>query len=349
MEVFMLGISVYFKDFDEDYVTSAVRAGVKAIFTSLQIPEDDFSRFREKLSFLLKLSKENDVLFVPDISPESFKKLSILENDFRALKEMGFQAVRLDYGFEDFNSLKNIQKDFQLFINASTVSSSFLKSAESAGIDISKIHASHNFYPKVDTGLSIDYFDAINQKYIENNVDIMAFVNGDKLMRFPFFNGLPTIEAHRGMNPYVASVELTKHHVKDVVIGDSQAKISTLQMISDYLRTHILKIPVLFEPGHEELINKVLQLRRDESENIVRIISERSEIPIRKIGLRNKGTITQDNILSGRYSGELQVIKKRLSFSADSNVVGTIHPDYLPLIDLISGHREIALIDATNI
>ena len=35
----MLGISVYFQDYDENYLKKAAQAGAKYVFTSLQIPD----------------------------------------------------------------------------------------------------------------------------------------------------------------------------------------------------------------------------------------------------------------------------------------------------------------------
>ncbi len=40
----MLGISVYFKDLNEQYIKEAAKAGAKYVFTSLQIPEEDYSQ-----------------------------------------------------------------------------------------------------------------------------------------------------------------------------------------------------------------------------------------------------------------------------------------------------------------
>lgn len=39
----MLGISGCFKDYDEQYIRKAPKAAAKYVFTSLQIPEEDYS------------------------------------------------------------------------------------------------------------------------------------------------------------------------------------------------------------------------------------------------------------------------------------------------------------------
>ena len=47
----MLGISVYFQDLDLHYLQEAKKCGVKYVFTSLQIPEEDYTSLDEKLPF----------------------------------------------------------------------------------------------------------------------------------------------------------------------------------------------------------------------------------------------------------------------------------------------------------
>lgn len=49
----MLGISVYFRDYDEQYLKEAAKVGTKYVFTSLQIPEEDYSNLDQKLPVLL--------------------------------------------------------------------------------------------------------------------------------------------------------------------------------------------------------------------------------------------------------------------------------------------------------
>lgn len=51
-----------------------------------------------------------------------------------------------------------------------------------------------------------------------------AFVVGDLVKRFPIYEGLPTVERQRGMNPYIAAIELLHEaKVDNVFIGDSEA------------------------------------------------------------------------------------------------------------------------------
>lgn len=71
----MLGISGCFKDYDEQYIRKAPKAAAKYVFTSLQIPEEDYSNccpdfqkfvgkpgFRECQMFRLLLLKKQVLL-----------------------------------------------------------------------------------------------------------------------------------------------------------------------------------------------------------------------------------------------------------------------------------------------
>lgn len=112
----MLGISVYFQDYDEKYLKKAAQAGAKYIFTSLQIPEEDYSDLDQKLPRFFELCNELGLEVIPDVSPATLEKLGIKEDDFEALKDKGFKALRLDYGFDDFDLIKKLQKKFLYFI-----------------------------------------------------------------------------------------------------------------------------------------------------------------------------------------------------------------------------------------
>lgn len=333
----MLGISVYLQDLDVEYIEKASELGAKYIFTSLHIPEEDFSDIDKKLPILLNSCRNNSMILVPDVSPVTFEKLGLNHGDVQGLKKLGFTSLRLDYGFNDFDEVKNLQTNFELILNASIVDESYIIEAMEKGIDFSKIKVAHNFYPKTNTGLSLDYFNRLNKVFEKYNIDILAFVPGDLLKRFPLYEGLPTIEKHRGENPFVAGVELiAKHGVRDVIIGDSFAKLSTLKKISKYMSLKKMIIPVFLNDEYKDMCGKEFSPRKDMAEKVIRLATPRIEnIPILTTADRKKGTITVENKLSGRYSGEIQISKVDLPISATSNIIGYIHPAYVSLLDYV--------------
>ncbi|MEG0328700.1 MAG: MupG family TIM beta-alpha barrel fold protein [Erysipelothrix sp.] len=342
----MLGISSYFQDLDYEYLKRASEIGAKYLFTSLHIPEEDLSQLDKQLPEFLKTTKELGLELVPDISPATFEKLGVEANDYKALKELGFTALRLDYGFDDFEIVKTLLQDFELMLNASVVNEQYILDAKAAGVDFTHISVLHNFYPKTETGLSLDYFNKINKVFIKHDIKIMAFVPGDRLKRFPLYEGLPTVEQHRQKNPYVAAVELIHEcGIADILIGDSLAHESTLQNIENYMKDRTMTIPAHFNENAQDMYDKEHTVRKDLSENVIRVLSPRvPNIDVIDNSYRVRGAITMENKLSGRYSGEIQITKKDFPMDARTNVLGFIHPDYVELVDYIDRDTKIKFI-----
>ncbi|CAM3639211.1 MupG family TIM beta-alpha barrel fold protein [Erysipelothrix urinaevulpis] len=342
----MLGISSYFKDLDYKYLEDAAKIGAKYIFTSLHIPEEDLSKLDEMLPKFQQACLDLGLQLVPDISPATFEKLGVEENDYQALKEKGFKVLRLDYGFDDYDVIKALLQDFDLVLNASVVDEEYIVDAKANGVDFTNISVMHNFYPKTETGLSLDYFNKRNASFIKHGIHIMAFVPGDRLKRFPLYEGLPTVEKHRQVNPYVAAVELIHAcGIHDVLIGDSLAHNKTLEYIQAYMEDNTLHIPVHFNKDYVKMYEEVYNVRRDLSENVIRMATPRiPEIAITDNNARPKGSITIENALSGRYSGEIQITKKDFPMDARTNVIGFIHPDFVSLVDYIDRNTKIQFV-----
>lgn len=339
----MFGISVYFKDLDLDYIQYANSKGVKTIFTSLHIPEEDLSNVEIKINQLLDLCKELNMELVPDISPLTFEKLNIAENDFTKLKEFGFKNVRLDFGFDNLVMVKTISKLFKVMINASTISPAYLDEAKKQGILIDNFILSHNFYPKFGTGLKKEDFANMNNDYLRFNLPIQAFVAGDKLRRFPTYEGLPTLEKHRNCHPFVAAVELMrKYNVDQVIIGDSLAFCETIDFISDYCKDGFISIKAHLNDDFKYLYNQEIKVRNDVGDYTLRLDLERSS-NIKPINNYNQktGSITIDNELYGRYGGEVQILTKDLVNDARVNKIGFVDPEFIGLFDLINGNDTI--------
>lgn len=342
----MLGISTYFKDLNYEYLEKASKIGAKYLFTSLHIPEEDLSNLEQILPDFLQKVQEYNLTLVPDISPQTFNKLNVEEGDYEGLKELGFTTLRLDYGFEDYELVRKLQEDFELILNGSVVKEKDLIEASKKGVDLSRISVMHNFYPKMDTGLSLEYFKKLNEVFVKYDIKTMAFVPGDQLKRFPLYEGLPTVESHREKHPFVAAVELIQEcQIKDILIGDSEAKLTTLEWIQDYMDEKLMHIPVYLEKEHLDLFEKTHNVRRDLSDAVIRMISPRIEgVAIKQNGKRFKGAITMENNLAGRYSGEIQIMKQDFPMSPRSNVIGFVHPDFIDILAYIEHDTKIKFV-----
>ncbi|MDR3128382.1 MAG: MupG family TIM beta-alpha barrel fold protein [Bifidobacteriaceae bacterium] len=340
----MLGISVYFKDFDELYIQQALKIGVTDVFTSLHIPEEDLTNFKNKFLLLNNLCKKYKVNLVPDISPIVYQKLGVKNNDNSIFQKLKIRKLRLDFGFNEIDFIKQNQKNFDFVLNASTINYELIQQIRNSKINFKQLTFMHNFYPKVNTGLSKGGLIKKNQLLADYNIKTSAFVPGDLLKRFPFYTGLPTLEKHRGANPFVAAVELLKTtNTYGVLIGDSKAQIQTIKYINHYLQKQIITLPTNLERDYQFLSGKIFKLRNDTPDNILRLISSRKTRPINKTINRPIGTITEENKLAGRYSGELEIAKQNLNFSPTANYVGCVLPEYLPLLNLIDENNSVIL------
>lgn len=342
----MLGISIYFQDLNEDYLKECAKLGVRYVFTSLHIPEEDYSDLNQKLPQFLLVCQSLGLQIVPDVSPVTFEKLNIQYGDFKSLKELGFTALRLDYGFDNIEYIQSLKKDFTLMLNASIINENIIKAIQDAGMNIQDFVLTHNFYPRTHTGLSEVDFQYKNELFHKYGMQIQAFVCGDQLKRFPLYEGLPTLEKHRDIHPYVAAVELIKkYRIQDIMIGDSQAKYETLSFIKDYMDYHIITLKVYLEKDYQHYDQQILECRKDHSEYAIRMNTPRvKHIDIYQNTLRRKGSITIDNCLMGRYCGEMQLIMKDLPRDARVNVIGFIHPDYIDLLQYIDEDTKIKFV-----
>lgn len=342
----MFGISVYMSDIDEEYLRAASDLKVKYIFTSLHIPEENFSNFDNNLKKLLSLAKELNLSIIPDISPYTFDKLGIDENDYVSLKEFGFELVRLDFGFENLASVKEISKHFKIVLNASVVDEAYLKSLESINLGLDDIYLMHNFYPRSDTALSKDYFNNMNNDHQELKLNSMAFVAGDLYKRLPLYEGLPTLEKHRDQNPFISAVELRKkYNVKTIFIGDNQSTIASLRFISDFIYEGIVNLPVYLYDDYKYLYDDELIVRQDMAENLIRLRTIRlPDVEVKRNNHRKLGSIVMDNKLANRYSGEISIVKKDMTYSSRSNNIGFVHPDYVDLLEFIDHNEKIKFI-----
>ena len=118
--------------------------------------------------------------------------------------------------------------------------------------------------------------------------------------------------------------------------------IKNLQYIVDYQKDNILNIECSLLPQYQQLYDQVIEVRKDMPEKLIRLsLPRKPDIPICNTLNRRKGTITMQNKLAQRYSGEVSLIKSDLSFEARSNVIGFISPEHVKLLDFIDSNTKI--------
>ncbi|WP_067841469.1 MupG family TIM beta-alpha barrel fold protein [Amphibacillus sediminis] len=341
-----LGLSVYVSTFDRQKVMLEKLIGSGSfIFTSFHIIEEVNEDYLEKARHMCEWLAQANFRIIADVSPKTldlFHYSDIVE----FAEAMQISVLRLDYGFE-IEQVHKISKKFPLAFNASTLE----LPNELTRSDQFSLYAMHNFYPRPETGLDSELFQAINEKLIDNHVEIIAFIPGDLELRGPLKEGLPTLEKHRGWPPYLCYLDMVKnHYIQRVFIGDVLISDQELALIEQYQQDRIIQIPTQLANEHTHLYNQVFTIRIDSPKGLMRLQESRGyasqgekEMPVNCLE-RKRGFVTMDNERYKRYSGEIQIMRRDYQQDDRVNVIGKIVKPYLPIVDCIKNGDRIKFI-----
>lgn len=345
------GISVYSglnETLDENlnYIDRAKKYGFDNVFTSLHIPEADYSKLISEFTAIVEHSKSMGMDVTADISPKTYKFLGGKENDFKLLKELGISCARVDFGFSPCEIAEFTKNPYgiKIEINGSTVTERFLAEFEKFSPNYENIKACHNYYPRRNTGISLKTFEYKNKLLKKYGMKISAFIPSINNRRGPVFEGLPTLEMHREMNSVVSAKHLFAMGIDNVIFGDPFADESMLQMVGKINEEVInFRINLYTDDEIEKKIifNKVHIERPDQAEDVIRSTSSRETLGKDSIinphnnTQRGIGFITVDNKDYLRYAGELEICKKHLPADKRVNIVGKIIDEEIFLMDYI--------------
>ncbi|WP_059104232.1 DUF871 domain-containing protein [Shouchella shacheensis] len=338
-----LGFSVYLsRPFEEqhDRVRNLVAHGFDTMFTSLHIPEDDVALYAGRLQEVGAFAKEHGLRFIADVSTKSLQHLDKRWDQAQDVKAWGVTGLRIDYGIEP-ETIVAVSTHIQVVLNASTLTAADVSLLKGKGLNPAETEVWHNFYPRPETGLAREDFREWNEWLKDEGFQVMAFVPGDE-KRGPLYEGLPTIEEHRGVSPFAAWLDLTfREQVPTILVGDVGLEDSTLEQFQAYREEGRI---VLRAKPVEEIpdITCDHQNRKDAARDCLRSEASRSLYGTREIAPRHtlarpRGTITIDNQKYGRYQGEVQVTKRDLARDDKVNVLGRVIDEDLPLLSLIGG------------
>lgn len=337
----MLGISVFpgmeiSIEGNLEYMKIAKEKGIEIFFTSMHIPEADKIREKSEFERILEYSKKLEIKLIVDISKNFFNQYDWSQYDIFAL--------RLDFGFTD-EEIIEISKKYPIQLNASTVDEKWFERLVKKGLDKNDFTVCHNYYPRKDTGISLELLSERNMFFKEKGIKIMAFVPGGAVKRGPLYEGLPTCEIHRDCNVLIAAQELIEMGTDLVFVGDSMATSEELNLLGSIQPGKIVLPIELLNISEQE--KKILfiehETRNDYSENVLRSGNskkylENPIVPLRTIS-RPFGTVTVDNSGYERYQGEIQISLKNLPQDDRVNILGYI-PNGERLLKRIKENRK---------
>ena len=313
----MIGKSVYISNLD-DFV---IDDNVDLYFTSFHIAEEFNDEYKYKVKDLLCRLKDNNKTIVCDISPRGLKQLNYSSlKDF--ILDTKIDILRFDFGYS-MEEMLEASKYCKVGLNASTCDEELIsKFNNCVGI--------HNFYPRPETGLDINYFNEQNELFRKYNLPIYAFISGDSKLRGPLFEKLVTLEEHRKLSCYEQYLQLKELNIDHILIADPGISNEQFNLIKDTEKDHIIRLYACIENDYNYLYNKVFTNRKDAPNDLIRVIESRNYatqgelIKPNNCIERTKGSITIDNENYLRYSGEIQITKKDYQQDDRVNVIGNI-------------------------
>lgn len=344
------GISIYLSEsdsFNENWIKKAAEKGFQYIFTSLHIPEEKEISFTEKVKMLGETAQSFHMEVMADVSPASLDRLGLDFQELPVLKDWGITGVRMDYGFTA-KQIAWLSRSLKIGLNASTIDEEQLQELLDEGLLPKQAEAWHNFYPKPFTGISKQSLKDRNALFHRYGIKTMAFIPGDDRLRGPLQEKLPTIEGHRELSPLHAALELKELDTDKICVGDIRVTEQTLTEIY-YLTEQVVPLYTVFEDEYTRFYNTVHTNRMDAAEYVIRSVESRGmnlhyDPSMSAAAIFKKGTITIDNKLYGRYSGELQICLTDLPANNKVNAAGVVDPESTDLLKWVgSGQKFIFL------
>lgn len=339
-----VGFSVYLSTFEDQRAALARRPGAAA-FLSLHMEEEFSPDYRRRAEDVCRGLNEFGLRVIADISPSTSIQLG--EPDLvRLARHLGLWGLRVDYGLDE-NAVLALAGELPVAVNASTLSPDSAERIARAG---RRVIAMHNFYPRPETGLDGDVFRTRTRLLQEAGCKVYAFLPGDGPLRGPVHAGLPTLEAHRGLPPSVCLADLTVNYgVDGAFVGDPGVSERELARMDRFQAEGVLELPARLSEGCRDLCGKVFTCRTDSPRRLIRVRESREysrsgrHVEPLPPAPRPRGSVTVDNALYGRYSGEIQIVREDLPADPRVNVVGRVAERYLPALEAIPGGGRFAL------
>lgn len=235
-------------------------------------------------------------------------------------------------------------------LNASIIDTDLVEALYEDGANI---YAMHNFYPRPETALDVEYCLECNDYLHAYGATVFAFISSQNDFRGPIFAGLPTIEEFRTYNPYLQYVLLKNLLEIDVVfVGDISIDQWSEDQINMTEETGVITLPCEVDTDFvSKFCNKPLTIRHDSNSLLARVQESRTYANYAaKIEPKNNevervaGSITIDNVKYVRYSGEVMIVLDDLPADERVNVVGHIKDEFLSVLEILTGDTKIQFV-----
>ena len=315
--------------------TNAAGADASLLFTSLHIPEaEGLAAYGD---WMAEVHARTGLEFCADVSPVTLGKLGCAIDELGRLRDWGVRMLRIDFGFgtDDVRRIA-ASGDYAIAVNASCASADFIDAFQ--GIELV---GWHNYYPRPETGLTVEYFRAQSALFADRGLPVYSFIPGERSFRAPLHQGLPMLEHQRYRNAYLNLVEVaTLWPASQIVCAEGTLYPRHQRWIERFERDHVLTIPLVsVDASLDFLIGGDWKLRVEQTDAAWRVEGTRqARTPSLVINadVRARGSVQMDLAGYGRYAGEINLMKQDRPLNHLQARVGDIAAPYLDLVDLMS-------------
>ena len=347
---YKLGISAYISSFRQlmDWYEQFSDTNTM-VFTSLQIAEEYDEEFAGKVQKMLAWFKERNFYVIAAVSKKALDFLEMKDLD-ELVDTYKIDNLRLDYGFtvQDIMAMKSSAD-----ITLNTLQQDLYLELKEKGAE-NNISFMHKFYPRAETGNDVEYFKEVNQEIRDLGEEPIAFITGNDYRRRPMHEGLPTLEHHRFMSPYIQYLQMTRlYGMKHLFIGDEQIDDESLGFIQRFMEDDVIELPVELDKRYRELLGETFTIRPDSPLNNLRLLESKHFKPredwtagIPELWeMRGMGAITLDNMTYQRYQGEIQIIRTYFAKDERVNVIGYVSEEYVTLLECLKRGTKVRFVE----
>ena len=345
----------------ERYMEEAAGAGFDEVFLSLHLPEFTVSEQLELLCDVAGKARALGQSLTVDVGGGQLEELLASENYCEQIRQAGVDFIRLDYGYT-MEQVRGIWKRWAVkgfVLNASTYREEELVSMQREFLAVDEniqLRACHNYYPRPESGLSYHFFLQQNEIFYRLGIPVYSCIPDDENPRGPVREGLPTVETHRRMgleqvvrqlaaspantglmaaDEYFAPEKLVRirraaEEERRLLERSLESSLESPQESSQERILELAFFPA--EGATEEELGLVYagthHIRYDSNDQVLRSQSSRQmseyagQVAPRPACPRPAGTVTVDNSLYGRYSGEVEIVMEDLPADRRVNCVG---------------------------
>ncbi|MCD7808022.1 MAG: MupG family TIM beta-alpha barrel fold protein [Erysipelotrichaceae bacterium] len=359
------------------YMEKAASLGFTRIFTCfLSVPDDERETYLSTtFKDFMKKAHELGFEVAADTNPEVFKLIGATPDNLKPFADLGLDIIRLDGNFGTQGDIAVTRNPYNIKIEFNASMDAGVELLINNGGNKDQIIMCHNFFPERYTGLDFDLFQEFNAYWKELNLHTAAFVSSNNehtIGPWQVFCGLPTVEIMRGLPiDLQARYLLATGDVDDILVGNYPATDEELEALSkvnlqaiefrvdeaEGITDNEKAIMYEFAPHWDRYDHSSFMLRSSMSRvwfkaqksvqdptvstNMNYQITSQS-IPYRDPGksVFTKGDVLVVNDNLAHYRGELEIVLTEIPNDGERNLVATVKPEEIMLLDFIKpGHH----------